>query len=199
MAVMAVDVDGPAAVRERLEAFGAEVLAEATNRPVQPANGGLYLRGLSEQGPRKSLEPMVARLGGEADYESLQNFLAVSPWDPSAVVRAVAERVAPAIEIEAWVLDDTGFPKDGPGDPAPDIPDLRIDVAGDRAQQEPQVAEGRDRLAIRRRPTADEVGRIGLALRRRDAPRHPPRKLRTCWGFAESRGSSPGLRQGQPE
>lgn len=118
MAVMAVtDVGGPAAVRERLEAFASEVLAEAVNRPVQLANGALYMRGLIEQGPRKSLEPMVARLGGEADYESLQNFLAVSPWDPAAVVRATAERVAPEIGVEAWVLDDTGFPKDGKGSP----------------------------------------------------------------------------------
>ena len=117
MAVMAVEVDGPAAVRERLEAFGAEVLAEAVNRPVQLVNGGLYMRGLIEQGPRKSLEPMVARRGGEADYESLQNFLAVSPWDDAAVVRAVAERVTPEIGIEAWVLDDTGFPKDGKDSP----------------------------------------------------------------------------------
>jgi SRSO17 transposase len=109
--------DGPEAVKERLEAFGAEVLAEATNRPVQQANGGLYLRGLLEEGGRKSLEPMVARLGGEADYESLQNFLAVSPWDPAAALRAVAERVTPEIEVEAWVLDDTGFPKDGKRSP----------------------------------------------------------------------------------
>lgn len=117
MAVMAVDVDGPGAVRERLEAFASEVLAEAVNRPVQLANGGLYMRGLIEQGPRKSLEPMVARLGSEADYESLQNFLAVSPWDPAAVVRASAERATPEIGVEAWVLDDTGFPKDGKGSP----------------------------------------------------------------------------------
>lgn len=60
----ATQADGPEAVKERLEAFGVEVLAEATNRPVQLANGGLYLRGLIEQGPRKSLEPMVARLAG---------------------------------------------------------------------------------------------------------------------------------------
>jgi len=106
-------VDEATAVQERLEAFASEVLAEAVNRPVQLENGGLYMRGLIEQGPRKSLEPMVARLGAEADYESLQNFLAVSPWDPAAVVRATAERVVPEIEIEAWVLDDTGFPKDG--------------------------------------------------------------------------------------
>ena len=38
-------VDAPTAVRERLEAFAGEVLAEAMNRPVQRVNGGLYLRG----------------------------------------------------------------------------------------------------------------------------------------------------------
>ncbi len=118
MAVMAaVDVDGAVAVRERLVAFAAEVLAGAVNRPVQLVNGGLYLRGLIEQGPRKSLEPMVARLGGEADYESMQQFLAVSPWDPVLVVRATAERVAPVIDVQAWVLDDTGFVKDGKRSP----------------------------------------------------------------------------------
>ena len=43
----------------------------------------------------------------------MQQFLTDSPWDPAAVVRAVAERVCPEIEVEAWVLDDTGFPKQG--------------------------------------------------------------------------------------
>jgi len=109
--------EAPSAVRERLEEFGEEVLAEATNRPSQIANGGLYMRGLIEQGPRKSLEPMAARLGGEADYQSMQQFLTDSPWEAAAVVRAVAERVAPEIEVEAWVLDDTGFPKDGVDSP----------------------------------------------------------------------------------
>ncbi len=110
-------IDPPSAVRERAEAFTAEVLAEAMGHPVQMANGGLYVRGLLEQGERKSLEPMVQRLGGEADYQSMQQFLADSPWDPVLVVRAVAERVAPAIDVEAWVLDDTGFPKDGKHSP----------------------------------------------------------------------------------
>jgi SRSO17 transposase len=110
-------VDGPVVVRERLEAFAGEVLGEAVNRPVQLVNGQLYLRGLIEDGARKSLEPMVARLGGEADYESLQQFLAVSPWDPGLVVKATAERVAPQVDVQAWVLDDTGFPKDGKHSP----------------------------------------------------------------------------------
>jgi SRSO17 transposase len=109
--------DPASAVRERLEAFAGEVLAEAMSRPVQRVNGGLYLRGLLEQGARKSLEPMVARLGDDADYQSMQQFVADSPWDPGMVVRAVAERVAPEIGVEAWVLDDTGFPKDGKDSP----------------------------------------------------------------------------------
>ena len=117
MAVMAVDADAPVAVKERLEAFAGEVLAGAMNRPVQLVNGGSYLRGLLEHGSRKSLEPMVERLGGDADYQSMQQFVADSPWDPAIVVRAVAERVAPEIEAEAWVLDDTGFPKDGKDSP----------------------------------------------------------------------------------
>lgn len=112
-----VRADSAAAVRERLEEFGREVLAEAMNRPAQMASGGLYLRGLVEEGKRKSLEPMVARLGGEADYQSMQQFLTDSPWDPAGVVRAVAERVAGEIDVEAWVLDDTGFPKQGKRSP----------------------------------------------------------------------------------
>ncbi len=123
MAVIAVadveveDVDTPMVVMERLEAFGTAVLAGAMNRPAQMVNGGLYLRGLLEQGPRKSLWPMAERLGGEADYDRMQHFVADSPWDPVLVVRAVAERVLPAIDVQAWVLDDTGFVKDGKKSP----------------------------------------------------------------------------------
>jgi SRSO17 transposase len=110
-------VDPPSVVRERLEGFAGEVLAEAMNRPVQVRNGGLYLRGLLEDGARKSLEPLVSRLGEDADYQSMQQFLSDSPWDPALVVKAVAGRVAPVIGVEAWVLDDTGFPKDGKDSP----------------------------------------------------------------------------------
>ncbi len=117
VATKEASLNGPAAVRERLEAFASEVLTEAMNRPVQMQNGERYLRGLLEQGPRKSLEPMVARLGEHADYQSMQQFLADSPWDPAAVVRSVAERVCPEIAVEAWVLDDTGFPKGGKRSP----------------------------------------------------------------------------------
>ena len=88
MAVV-VTVDGSAALKERLEAFAAEVLAEAMKLAVQVVNGGLYLRGVVEQGPHKSLEQMCVRLGGEADYQSMQQSIADSPWVPGLVVRAV--------------------------------------------------------------------------------------------------------------
>jgi hypothetical protein len=103
MAVVAVNAGAPVAVKERLEAFAGEVLAEAMNRPVQLVNGGLYLRGLLEQGPRKSLEPIVGRLGAGADYQSMQQFVADSPWDPALVVRAVAERVTPEMRRGCWM------------------------------------------------------------------------------------------------
>ena len=112
------DVDPPLVGRERLEAVAVEVVAEAMNRPVQQVDGGSYLRGLIEDGARKSLEAWVARQGEGADYQSMQQFLADSPWDPALVVRAVAERVAPVIGVDAWVLDDTGFPRDCKDSPA---------------------------------------------------------------------------------
>ena len=115
--IEAVRADSAATLKERLEEFGREVLAEAMSRPAQMENGGLYLRGLIEEGKRKSLEPMAGRLGADADYQSMQQFLSDSPWDPAEVVRAVAERVAPEIEVVAWVLDDTGFPKQGKRSP----------------------------------------------------------------------------------
>src|SRR5437868_14917672 len=52
-----------------------------------------------------------------ARYESMQQFLADSPWDPAALVRACVERVAPELGVVAWVVDDTGVVKDGKHSP----------------------------------------------------------------------------------
>ena len=105
------------AVKERLEEFVGGVALASMDHPVQRENAERYVRGLLQAGPRKSLEPLVERLAGEADYQSLQQFLADSPWDPERVIQAVVERVAPVVDAEAWVLDDTGFPKDGKRSP----------------------------------------------------------------------------------
>lgn len=105
------------AVKERMEEFVGGVARASMEHPVQRENAERYVRGLLGAGPRKSLEPLVGRLEGEADYQSLQQFLADSPWDPQRVIQAVVERVCPLLDAEAWVLDDTGFPKDGEHSP----------------------------------------------------------------------------------
>src|SRR5207244_4211787 len=99
--------------RGRLLAFGEEVV-----RPLphvrQRENALLYVRGLIEHGGRKSLQPTLFRLEeSPARYESMQQFLADSPWQPEMLVRSCAERVAPELGVPAWVVDDTGIAKDG--------------------------------------------------------------------------------------
>jgi SRSO17 transposase len=100
-----------AAIRGRLEGFADDVF-ESLPRTDQRARGQCYLRGLLLEGRRKSIEPMAARLG-EVHYQALHHFVASSPWDWRPVRRRLAERLVGALEPTAWVIDDTGFPKDG--------------------------------------------------------------------------------------
>jgi hypothetical protein len=70
-------------------------------------NALVYVRGLIEHDGRKSLQPRLFRVGEDgACYESMQQFLADSPWNPVLLVRACAQRVAPEVGVAAWV-DDT--------------------------------------------------------------------------------------------
>jgi SRSO17 transposase len=63
-------------------------------------------------GRRKSIQPMAARLG-EVHYQALHHFVATSPWDWRPVRRRLAQLLCRALSPAAWVVDDTGFPKDG--------------------------------------------------------------------------------------
>jgi len=69
---------------------------------------------------RKSVEPMAAITAPDrtaAQHQSLLHFVGQSPWSDEKVLAKVGEMVLPAIErhgpIEAWIIDDTGFPKQG--------------------------------------------------------------------------------------
>jgi SRSO17 transposase len=102
----------PAVVDRLAEYFGD--VASGLVRSEQRWAAEYYARALMMEGARKSLEPMVSRMGGTSvEYEALQHFLADSPWDPAVIDQAVAERVCAVIEPVAWVLDDTGVPKYG--------------------------------------------------------------------------------------
>jgi SRSO17 transposase len=112
-AAVAVEEVPAVEVRDRLVGFVEGVAARLPLRR-QRENALLYVRGLVEQGGRKSLQPTLFRLEQpSARYESLQQFLADSPWQPELLVRACAERLAPQIGVTAWVVDDTGIVKDG--------------------------------------------------------------------------------------
>ena len=79
-----------------------------------------YCTGLLLTGGRKSVEPMAARLAPaqvSAKHQSLLHFVGQSPWSSEALLAAVRAAVLPALEarapVEAWIVDDTGFPKKG--------------------------------------------------------------------------------------
>ncbi|MCU1662006.1 MAG: family transposase [Pseudonocardia sp.] len=84
-------------------------------RSDQRAKGELYLRGLMLDGKRKSMQPMAARLG--VDHQQLQQFVTSSTWDHVEVRKRVARWADEFIEPEAYVIDDSGFPKDGSDSP----------------------------------------------------------------------------------
>jgi SRSO17 transposase len=79
-----------------------------------------YCLGLVMPGERKSVEPMAAITAPErtaAQHQSLLHFVGQGKWSDDAVLGKVREMVLPQIErhgpIEAWIIDDTGFPKQG--------------------------------------------------------------------------------------
>src|SRR5256714_9272257 len=79
-----------------------------------------YCTGLVLPGERKSVEPMAAKTAPArtaAQHQSLLHFVGVAAWSDEKVLAKVYEQVLPEIErhgpIEAWIIDDTGFPKQG--------------------------------------------------------------------------------------
>src|SRR4051794_34773462 len=103
-----------AAVRGRLEEFAAEMFAPLVRRD-QRDKGATYLRGLLLDGRRKSMQPMAERLG--VDHQGLQQFVSSSTWAVEPVRERLAHRAIEVIAPDAWVVDDTGFPKDGTASP----------------------------------------------------------------------------------
>ncbi len=106
-------------IRTRLTAFTEDIF-ESIPRKDQRRWGQTYLRGLLLDGKRKSIEPMATRLARgdpQADAyaleQALQQFVNQSPWDPVPVRRRLAQRMTAAIGPQAWVIDDTAFPKFG--------------------------------------------------------------------------------------
>src|SRR5947208_6738892 len=107
-------------VLDRLAAYATGFRGDF-NRPRQAAWCGVYLRGLIQDGDRKSLEPMAARVPLPEDLDvadpdqALQQFLGQSTWDERAVLRRYRATMAAKFADPAGILviDDTTFPKQG--------------------------------------------------------------------------------------
>jgi SRSO17 transposase len=78
---------------------------------------GDYCRGLMLSGDRKSVEPMAALVAprkASAKHQSMHHFVAKAEWNDAALLGAVRTQVLPGLgAIEAWIVDDTGYPKKG--------------------------------------------------------------------------------------
>ena len=79
-----------------------------------------YCTGLLMPCERKSVEPMAAITAPHrtaAQHQSLLHFIGEGKWSDEKVLAKVREMVLPQIErhgaIVAWIIDDTGFPKQG--------------------------------------------------------------------------------------
>lgn len=98
--------------RKRLEQFLVDLL-EPVGRRERRQWGGVYLRGLLLDGERKSIAPMAQRLA-EGNVQAMQQFIGQSPWNWNPVWEKLGQRMTAELEADpAWVIDDTGFPKQG--------------------------------------------------------------------------------------
>jgi SRSO17 transposase len=119
---MAKEKEGAGRPRTGEARFAAylDEIAAVLGRANRAAAARAYCTGLLLPGERKSMEPMAARIAPDrvqAAHQSLHHVVAQAEWDDAAVLRAVRERVLPAIErhgpVRYWIVDDTAFPKQG--------------------------------------------------------------------------------------
>src|SRR6266481_4350305 len=98
--------------RKRMDQFLTD-LVEPMGRSERRHWAAVYVRGLLLDGERKSIEPLAARLP-DGNAQALQQFIGQSPWEWDAVWERLGKRMTAELEPDAaWVVDDTGFPKQG--------------------------------------------------------------------------------------
>src|SRR6266852_6858821 len=98
--------------RKRMNQFLTDLL-EPMGRSERRHWAAVYVRGLLLDGERKSIEPLAARLP-DGNVQAMQQFIGQSPWEWNAVWERLGKRMIAELEPDAaWVVDDTGFPKQG--------------------------------------------------------------------------------------
>jgi SRSO17 transposase len=114
-----MDLDDGTGAQTRFEQYIAD-LASVLGHADRVRPFADYCVGLLSAEGRKSVEPLAAVTAPErtaAQQQSLLHFVAQAPWSDEAMLRRVRDCVLPSITrdepIQAWIIDDTGFPKKG--------------------------------------------------------------------------------------
>jgi SRSO17 transposase len=112
-------LSSPGPQQRRFAAY-IEGLADAAGHADRHVPLKNYCTGLLLSGDRKSVEPMAARLAPDnvrRMHQSLHHLVAEAPWDDEEMLAQVRREVLPSMQkhgpVVAWIVDDTGFPKQG--------------------------------------------------------------------------------------
>jgi len=112
-------LSSPGPQQRRFAAY-IEGLAQAAGHADRHTPLKNYCTGLLLPGERKSVEPMAARLAPDnvgRMHQSLHHLVADAPWNDQEMLEQVRQQVLPAMQkhglVVAWIIDDTGFPKQG--------------------------------------------------------------------------------------
>ena len=110
-----------AAAEQWLHAYFSEI-GDVLGHPLRRESFATYALGLLGEAERKSVEPIAARACPDparvdAVHQRLLHFVSNSPWDDHAVRLHAARYAIGAMTeqapITSWILDDTGFLKQG--------------------------------------------------------------------------------------
>ena len=109
------------AAQERLQQYF-DLMGGVLAEPRRRTSYAMYAMGLFGDGERKSMEPIAAKACGSTEdvdalHQRLGHFITDSKWSDQAVRRAAAryaiDEMVKQGPVEAWIIDDTGFLKQG--------------------------------------------------------------------------------------
>ncbi len=174
---------------ERFAAF-VEALLDVIGHADRAAPLRDYCTGLLMPAERKSVEPMAAVTAPSrvaAQHQSLLHFVGQSTWSDKAVLAKVRALILPALQrsgpVEAWIIDDTSFPKKGRHSVGVTRQYCGQLAKQDNCQVAVSVSVAMRRLACRS-PTGSTCPRTGPPIRcaatrlacRRASPSRPSRR-----------------------
>lgn len=116
---MAMRMD--AAATERLNEYFGQI-GNVLGSPSRRESFAVYAMGVLGDGDRKSVEPIASRACGDARtadaaHQSLLHFISNARWSDRNVRRAATRHALEAMAlhspVQTWIVDDTGFLKQG--------------------------------------------------------------------------------------